>query len=455
MLGAIFERFVEQSPVSVMVRGLMEHLFAPDRMNALFEATAQEQYTRELLFSDVVNLMSLVVCAIHPSVHAAYRAQAKDMTVSLSAFYGKLNGMEPELSRALVGQTATPMADIVRQLGAEAEAWVEGYRVKIVDGLWLAATEHRLKPLRDEAAAPLPGKSLVVLQPQLHLATDVIPCEDGHAQERALLGEVLQSVEADDLWVGDRNLCTLGFLFGLHQRQASFVIRHHGKLPYQALAELQEVGRSESGVVLEQPITLQQEERSMTLRRIVVRLEQPTRNGDTEVVMLTTLAKETAGALEVSQVYRRRWTIEGFFQSVTLNFEGEIQTLAYPNAALFCFAMALAAANILAVVRAALGSVHGFGKIEAGLSDFYLVDEIQHVYRGMMIAIEPQQWVVFEPLSSTQLAELLRQLASHVHLASFQKTPRGPKKKKPPRKPNPKKPHVSTAKLLKQPPLSP
>lgn len=455
MLGAIFERFVEQSPVSVMVRGLMEHVFAPDRMNALFEATAQVQYTRELLFSDVVNLMSLVVCAIHPSVHAAYRAKAKDMTVSLSAFYSKLNGIEPELSRALVGQTATPMADIIRQLGAEAEAWVEGYRVKIVDGLWLAATEHRLKPLRDEAAAPLPGKSLVVLQPQLHLATDVFPCEDGHAQERALLGEVLQSVEADDLWVGDRNLCTLGFLLGLHQRQASFAIRQHGNLPYQALAELQEVGRSGSGVVLEQPITLQQEELSMTLRRIVVQLDQPTRDGDSELAILTSLPKAAVCALEVAQLYRRRWTIESFFQSVTLNFEGEIQTLAYPQAALFCFAMALAAANILAVVRAALGSVHGFGKIEAGLSDFYLVDEIQHVYRGMMIAIESKRWVVFETLSSAQLAELLQQLASHVHLASFEKTSRGPKKKKPPRQPNPKKPHVSTAKLLKQPPASP
>ena len=377
------------------------------------------------------------------------------MTVSLSAFYGKLNGIEPGLSHALVGQTATPMADIVRQLGAEAEAWVAGYRVKIVDGLWLAATEHRFQALRDEAAAPPSGKSLVVLQPQLHLATDVFPCEDGHAQERALLGEVLQSVEADDLWVGNRNLCTLGFLFGLHQRQASFVIRQHGNLPYQARAELQEVGRTECGVVWEHPIILQQEGRSMTLRRIVMRLDQPIRDGDTEVAMLTPLAQETAGALEVAQMYRRRWTIEGFFQSVTLNFEGEIRTLAYPKAALFCFAMSLVAANNLAVVRAALGSVHGFGKIEAGLSDFYLVDEIQHVYRGMMIAIEPKQWVVFETLSSTQLAEVLQQLASPVHLASVQKTPRGSKKKKPPRKPNPKKPHVSTAKLLKQPPLPP
>ena len=85
MLGAIFERFVEHSPVSVMARGLMERVFARSSMDDLFEATAEVQYTRELLFSSVVELMSLVVCAIHPSVHAAYRAKVKEMSVSLSA----------------------------------------------------------------------------------------------------------------------------------------------------------------------------------------------------------------------------------------------------------------------------------------------------------------------------------------------------------------------------------
>lgn len=66
MLGAVFERFVQQSPVSVMMRGLMERIFEPEALDELFEATAQEQYTRELLFSSVVNLMSLVVCASIP-----------------------------------------------------------------------------------------------------------------------------------------------------------------------------------------------------------------------------------------------------------------------------------------------------------------------------------------------------------------------------------------------------
>jgi hypothetical protein len=102
MISAIFEQFIlkdtashiEATPVTVMVRGIMERIFEPTALNELFERHAVKQYTRELLFSDVVSLMSLVVSGIHPSVSAAYKALGKTMGVSRPAFYGKLNGME-------------------------------------------------------------------------------------------------------------------------------------------------------------------------------------------------------------------------------------------------------------------------------------------------------------------------------------------------------------------------
>src|SRR4028119_2315962 len=241
------------------------------------------------------------------------------MNVSLSAVYAKLNGIELEVSRALVQQTAQTMAEIVTQVGGQGRAWVEGYRIKILDGLWLAATDHRLKVLRSEAAAPLPGKSLVVLDPHLRLVSDVFPCEDGHAQERFLLREVLATVQPNELWIADRNMCTLGFLFGLQQRQAAFVIRQHGGLPYQILRELHPVGISKTGEVFEQPIELVWEDQRIKLRRIVVKLNQPTRAGDSEIAILTSLPVAAAAAIEVAQLYRNRWTIEEFFQSVTLN----------------------------------------------------------------------------------------------------------------------------------------
>ncbi len=91
----------------------------------------------------------------------------------------------------------------------------------------------------------MPGKSLVVLDPALGLAIDIFPCEDGHAQERSLLSAVLETVEASDLWIGDRNFCTTDLVFGIENKQASFIIRQHQNLPWQETSELVESGRTE------------------------------------------------------------------------------------------------------------------------------------------------------------------------------------------------------------------
>ncbi|MDJ0733706.1 MAG: hypothetical protein QNJ47_06390 [Nostocaceae cyanobacterium] len=79
----------------------MERVFAPERINRIFEENASSQYTRELLFSSIVERRSLVVCGIHPSVSAAYRAKAEEMNVSRTAVYDKLNGVETRVSSAI------------------------------------------------------------------------------------------------------------------------------------------------------------------------------------------------------------------------------------------------------------------------------------------------------------------------------------------------------------------
>lgn len=105
MLADIFDAFIEASPVSVMLRGVMERVYRPERLDKIFEQHAEAQYTRELLFSSLVNLLSLVVCGIHPSVNTAYKAKAKDLNVTRNAIYAKLNGVEPAVSAALLRET--------------------------------------------------------------------------------------------------------------------------------------------------------------------------------------------------------------------------------------------------------------------------------------------------------------------------------------------------------------
>jgi hypothetical protein len=451
MISEMFEQFVEASPVTVMMRAIMERIFSAEKLDALFEQTAEKQYTRELLFSTVVGLMSLVVCGIHPSVSAAYKALEKMVGVSRVALYSKLNGLEPGISRALVTYSGEELAPLVKELGASSNALLPGYEIRIADGNHLGATEHRLVVLQDQRAGALPGQSIAVLDPQLMLVRDLFPCEDAHAQERSLCPELLTCVKPGEVWIADRNFCTRLVLFGIHQRQAYFIIREHLNLPWQALEPLQEVGVSQSGTVFEQAIEITDElGSSLKLRRIVVQLRQPTRHGDSEVVILTQLPVEVADALKVATLYLERWSVEGMFQVITDVFHCEIKTLGYPRAALFVFAMAVVAFNILSTVKAALKAVHGAGKIEAGLSDFYLVEEVQGTFRGMMIALPPPLWQPWADLSVTDFADTLKQWADNVNLKRFASSPRGPKKPKTKGTYDPKHPHVSTARLLEQ-----
>ena len=149
-------------------------------------------YHRELLFSTLVTLMSLVVCGISPSINAAYQSKAKGIGVRVQLVYNKLNGLEPGIIEGLVRQSVSKAQSLVAQLHGELPALLEGYRVKILDGNRLAATERRLAVLRNVGSAPLPGHALVILDPALMLAIDVFACEDGRTQERALLSRYWQ-----------------------------------------------------------------------------------------------------------------------------------------------------------------------------------------------------------------------------------------------------------------------
>jgi hypothetical protein len=111
--------------------------------------------------------------------------------------------------------------------------WLAGSRINIVDGNCLAASEHRIKELREAQGRALPGTAVVVYTPAQGLVTDVLPCENGHTQERALFGPLLKTVEAGDLWMEDRNFCTRAFLCDITTRGACFITRAHRGLTFE------------------------------------------------------------------------------------------------------------------------------------------------------------------------------------------------------------------------------
>lgn len=451
VLNPIFDRFVTGSPLSIMVRGTIEHALSSHDLDALFERTADSQYTRELLFSSLVDLMSLVVCGIQPHVQAAFQDQAEQLPVTLKCVYEKLQRVEPAVSAELVRFTAGRCGTLIDQLGGGRQEWLPGYRVKVVDGNHLGASQHRIRETRSRSAAPLPGLSLVLLDPVWGLPIDVLPCENGHAQERSLFAELLQRVEAHDLWIADRNFCTADLLTGIADRQGCFVIRHHAGLSLEPLDEWGPETPTETGWVSERSAWVVRDGQPiLQVRCVRLRLQERTRDGETEVLLLTNLPVAAADAVQVASLYRRRWSVETLFQELTCHLGCEVNTLGYPRAALFAFCVALVAYAVLAVVKAALRSVHGEEVVETQVSSYYLALEMTRVYGGMMIAIPPEHWQVFRVLDGTGMARLLRQLAKQMKLTKYRKQTRKPKKPAPKRVHDPEQPHVATSELLAQ-----
>ena len=130
------------------------------------------------------------------------------------------------------------------------------------------------------------------------------------------------------------------------------------------------------------------------------------------------------------------------------NHNSEINTLGYPKAAIFGFCIALVTYNVLSVMKAAMQKVHGVEVVEKQISGYYIAHEISGTHIGLEIAIPEEEWQAFRTMPTSQVAQLLIELAGLMQLSKYKKHPRGHKKKIQKKKTGKNAPHVSIAKIL-------
>jgi IS4 transposase len=452
----IFDHFVNDSPVSLMFRATMENIFSAERLNRVFGIAAQEQYEGELLFSTCANLLSLAVARIHRSVNAAYQKKKEQVGVSVQSVYKKLSGVETAVSERMVAETAAHLAKVLQAMRMPVAGPLPGFEVRIVDGNHLAGTEHRLKELRHQGAAALPGQAIVVFNPQRRLLERVLLEEDGHANQRPLMPRLLPDVQRGQCWIEDRDFCTLEFLFGVKERRAYFVVRQHAQLQGELQGRRRKRGKTETGTVYEQQMLLRDSKgRCLRIRKITTELYRPTRDGETVVCVLTNLPVRVE-ARRIIKAYRQRWQIEIAFEDLAVSLRGEVNTLAYPRAALFGFSLALMLYNVLSVTRTAVETaqrtkVQSARKTGRKVSIYALAEEIAGTYRGMMIAIPAEHWRdQFAELTSPQLASALLKLGAKVQLGEYLTYPQRPRSGVGKRKSGGRGNHLSTWRLLQK-----
>jgi hypothetical protein len=454
MFDPTLRRFMDEAPVCVAARATLERLLRPEWLDALFRDEARRQYESKLLFSTLVGLMGQVVLGTRRSVHEAYQHAAEASAVSLAAVYDKLNGLEVGVSAALVRRSAAEARVVLEHLPAAAlpPPPLAGYEVRIVDGNHLAGTQSRIEELRHTRSGALPGQALVVLDPRRRLMLEAVPCEDAHAQERSLVPAVLTLVGPGELWIADRNFCTTAMLCGIRRRGACFLVRQHAStLTWEEAGPWRACGRCETGKVVEQPVRIWDPGAAAwaAARRVKLELDQPTRDGDREIYLLTDLPAAAATAAEVADLYGGRWQVEGAFGELTAALRCEVDTLGYPRAALFAFCLALLSYNAVSLVKAAMAAAHGRETVKDEVSFYQLAREVAATATGMEVAVPGDAWAAaFGRMTPRRFAQALVGLAGRMDLRRYRKHPRGPKKKRPPQTHGRRVKHVATARIL-------
>lgn len=446
----LLDELEKKCPETIMVRGVLENALPPAVVDAVFEQNRQDQYERKILFSTIVQILGTVVFKVRKSVNLACTMYRDHFDASVRAVYSKLNRTEPGLSAALVRVAYERMVPIVDALGSAHRPLFPGYQTLLLDGNHLAATDHRIGPLRRMGGGALPGVAVVVLDRERELFHSVELSADAYTQERLLGLELIGRAKKSELWIGDRNFCTSANVWQLNQVGAAWLFRRHKvNVPFEMVGKLKRVGESETGTVFEQAILIRNDHgETMPARLIRVELNEPTRDGEVVLELLTNLPAKF-NAIRIADAYRQRWDIETGFAEVEKLFNGEIPALGQPGAALLAFCLALIAWSSMGVLKAALRKEHGHDKIVEELSLYYLVDMLQrhnHVVDVMGAEID---WTrEYSALTPRQMANRLSKLARRIDLTALKKNKRGPKKRVPKPKAAKNKPHFSTWRVL-------
>lgn len=447
----ILERFEIGSPLSVMARAAITRVLNAQRLDDLFERERVKQKCGDLLFSTVVDLMALVAIKSKTTVNAAYMHRQDQMTVAIQSIYNKLKGIEPQVSRSLVRETASDLMGVIRSMKKGLPKPVmKGYRVRVADGNHLAGTDHRIKELRNLGAAALPGTGMVVFDPDHLLAIDVIPCLDGHANELTFMPSVVATLAPKDLLIMDRGLGSRETLVSIHRRGAYSITRHSLGLiqTWDAVGRRRKIHQSPAETVYEQMIKFEYDNEVYSCRRITIKLAKKTRFGDTEINLLTNLP-QSVKALDVCAGYRNRWGIEKHFCHLDKVTNAEIQSLGYPQAALFSFAMGLFMLNILNTIRIAVAAASDDEFVADDVSVYHCAIEIVDAWKGMSIVLGQEYFErKYSSIPLPKLGNELVRLAKHVQFRCVLKSQRGPKKPPPKKKSGGRGNHVATARIL-------
>lgn len=442
----VMQRFITTRPFCVMTRCIIGYVMS-SKVDEVFQQCRQRQYEKELKFSVMAASVGDVALGFCDNFNQSYESFRDELGVSSVAYYGKINRVETRTSEGILEFAAQKSRELLDEIGAGQWEILKGYKCSVLDGNHLQKSEKRIGELRGLCAAALPGTVVAKFNLQNQLFERAYLLADAHAQESSVLDRVIADLDARELVIADRHFCIVKFLMDVAARSSCFLIRQHGRLKNGLQGIREQIGRIKTGMVYEQVMLIKQKEITMTIRRITVELDEPTRDGDLAIHILSNVPIEDATACELAELYHQRWEIENAFYILTMTLTCEVASIGNPQAALFLFCMAMTAFNCRQILFAALWKVHDQSQVEA-LSHFKVAKSIVMPMDGLITAIPESEWNLFVPQTTIGCAAFICDVARHADLKKHRKSGRGEKKPAPVRKYCKSGSHVATHQLL-------
>lgn len=474
----LIQNVAMKRPVAVIARVTLERLFDADALDCVFHQRAEQQYERVLLFSELLHILTKVILKQERSLSIAYKhaAAGDEINVSRTAFYDKLNRTEVAISEGLLHYNTAQAKAVIDMMN---KAYPRsrrpsllpgsGYRIHMIDGHHPAATDHRLEPLREQAEAPMPGRTVVVYDPRRDLIEEVFLERDGLASEVALVdwrGRLSQMSGKQDLWIADRGFCDRNLLRAVVSQGSAVLVRQKMTFQGTPLNEPVSAGSCSSGEVFEQSVKLWLSDAPVgkrysgpgvgpgqwvTMRRITIKLKTPTRHRDKELHLFTNVPADKADAIALAELYRSRWQIETAFFEIDRTLNGELPELGHPESALLAMSLSLCLYNAMSVIKTAVAAAHGHKRVDEELSAYYMAIEISQMAEGLETLIEETAWQEYREQPAEDFVEQIVEWAGVMNWDRYSKTQRA---KKPPgqshrrRKTRPASVKKSTARAL-------
>jgi hypothetical protein len=420
-----FDRVVlERLPLAEATLQLWAWVANDRHLDDLFERLRGRQYTRDLSFPLVVQLIQDALVQHHGSGRQAFDRGQEDgiLENSNQAVYGKLAGIALPLSEAFLSESTQQLRQVLPTAAgpdATIPASLRVFEIYLVDGKVVKRVSRLLKPLRGQKGGLLGGKAIVALHLQSRLAVAMASAADGEVNDASLIPALLPQMKAvlpgSRLAILDSQFCDLTQTARLRAQDDHFVVRAHPKVHFHLDTKAEQAkdltlqnGVDERGRSWSQDwgwLGTPGGKKSQYVRRITLQ-----RSGESPIVIYSSLLDPREfPATDLLTIYLTRWGIERVFQQITEVFDLRSLIGTTPRGTVFQMSFCLLLYNMIQVVRTHVA--HAASQPVETLSTELLYEDVRRQLTSLaeVVGLPEAARLLAVPVTVGLTAELVRQ----------------------------------------------